>query len=221
MRTFRLIAFFALLPGLTLNAQSDSTIAAQGGAGNFGIFAGMSYSHLALRSSPFLLDDREGQGDVSVINSPGFSGGLFFLIPSAGMRVAVEVNMTPAEIAFDFRRPNKEESWIYPLTVEIPVHYITPALFGKSKWSPGMLAGIRIVTPIPVISSPYPELQPVTLNLDGGIRLPLQFAKSDASLELMYSFGLFNLHNPETDHLKNQSISSIRRDFVGLRCYFN
>lgn len=190
-------------------------------ARNFGLYGGFSYSNLRLTSSAFLLPDKPGTGSVRALNSPAFAGGVFLVFPQSRLRAGVEFNMMPTELEYDMGNANKEESWIYPLTVELPLHSFVTGLFSESRLRPELIIGGRIVFPIPLLNSVYPELRTTSLNLETGIRIPVKYAKTTGSVELLYSAGILNLLKPVTDNVKNHSVESLYRDFIGIRGYFN
>jgi len=219
MRTLYLLLFISLaLPAFT---QDDEIITDNRPSKNFGLCGAFSFSNMRLNSAPFLLENSPGSGSVKVENSPGFTGGVFFLIPRAHVRSGVELTMMPTMLSYDMGSVNREESWIYPLTVDIPAHAFVSGLLPESKLKPALVLGGRLIVPIPLLNSVYPELRKATANLEVGISIPVNYAKTVGSVELVYSLSVMNLTHPEIDHVKNHSVKSIHRDFISLRAYFN
>lgn len=205
--------------GLCSSASvSDSTKKAS--AKNFGFHFGLNYSNLRLKSSPYFLNHTSELGKVSVLNGAGVCGGFFLKFKNIPLRVALDINVLPSQLEYDNKSRNKEERFIYPLTVELPLSYTFDP--GKDNPKiPNIIAGPRAVFPIPMFDDLNPVLQPFNINIDLGIGYPFKLPSNDMSVELIYSFGLLNLIDKEADGYQNVSVQSLYRDVIMLRCYFN
>jgi len=219
-RLFVLVSFLSVSASVVF-AQADSTSGKVASAKNFGIYGGASYSMLRLKSSPYFLNESESLGNVSVANSVGISGGIFLLFPSVQLRAAAEFNLMPCELIYETGKPNQEERMIYPLTVEIPISYLPPAIIKGKRSDLGLVFGGRFVFPITIVGDDIPVVSSFNFNIDGGIRIPLRLTKSDASFELIYSYGVLNLIDKDEENFRNKSVQTLGRDYIGLRLYFN
>jgi hypothetical protein len=190
----------------------------------YSLYAGLNYSHLRLQSSPYYLSESDELGEVSVINKPGISGGIYLLFPRSNIRASVEATVMPSVLRYETGGPVNETRWIYPFTFEVPVVWISPPFLGSQKerkLNPSLIAGGRMVIPVSSFIAGFPAQTPVSLNADGGIRFPVEINKSSVSIELIYSLGLMSIIDQHTDDFRNKSIQFLARDFIGLRLYFD
>lgn len=210
-------------------AGQDSTAIKKASAKNFGLSAGASYSILVLKSTPYFTESGTVLRNAEVVNAPGFNVGLFIYKPlkeKFSMRFAVDANMLPAYLSYDTGKPNKEESYIYPLTIDIPISFIYGRHFrydveAKSLFRSGLIAGIRPVIPLSLFNSTQPLLSGFNLNIDLGISQPIAMKKGIMRTDLFFSYGLLNLIGKDESNFRTNSINYLGRSFVGLRMYFN
>jgi hypothetical protein len=191
-----------------------------------GIQWGLQYSQLKLESSPYFIEGGNGGiGKVSSRDMPGIAAGLHVQFTKLRLRAAVEASIMPSEIAYETGKGNMhEEHWVYPVTVELPITYFSPRLHGEKsskKFNPGLFGGVRFIAPISTFHDDYPAQTPFNMNLDAGVRIPLNFEGFSSSIELFYSFGMFNTIESDTEDYRNHTIQGLRKDFAGVRMYIN
>jgi len=202
-------------------AQDSLATPASRPSRNLGLSGGVNWSLLALDASPYLAPGAAGTGSVTERNTPGLSGGLFLSIPQALMRVGAELTIMPAYLSYNHGRPNPFEGYVHPLTVDLPVYWISrPVLSGRST-SPCIVAGLRAVFPIPLFNSTQPELLPLHGNGEVGLRFPLSPSHTTGGIEVFSSIGLFNLVQEGSPDYRTHALNSLRSNFAGVRVYFN
>jgi len=196
-------------------------------ASNFGLLFGFNYSQYYMSSNPFFVDSLTTMGNSKVKNNLGLTAGLFYnfkLSEKLILRSAVEATILPSVIEYDIVR-KKTESWIYPLTIDIPFYFIYGNHDRESQQNKSMqfnwVAAIRPVFPLSIMSSEQPILKDFNLNADIGCSIPFVLKNTSMKAEVFYSFGMLNLIGEDPDSYKTSSISSLRRNFIGLRFFFN
>jgi hypothetical protein len=209
--------------------STDSTKSRVAYASKFGLNFGFDYSLLQLDANPYFLENGNGFGEASAINSPGMNIGLFWHEPlkeKFSLRVALEATIMFNKIEYETGKPRKDRSDIFPLTIELPITCILGRHFrydveAKSLFRTGALVGIRPVFPLPLFNSAQPVLKMFNVNIDLGVSKPIALKKSIMRTELFFSYGLFNLIGRDDSGYKTNSIEYLGRSFIGLRMYFN
>ncbi len=134
------------------------------------------------------------------------------------MRPAIELSLIYGHILYDVQRADKEEGYVLPFTAEFPFHFIYQ--FQKFKKS-SIVVGPRLALPFSAFESVQPPLKGLGLAGDIAISIPLKAKKSNARIEIGYSFGLNNLQDREEGNPYSTSITSVRRDLIFGKFYFN
>lgn|GEM_PF-1919068 len=212
----------------TATAQTDTTVVKKRSnvSKNIGIGFGFSYSLLSMSSSPFVLLDSTGKlGYSNIKNSLGANISLFYnvrLSERLYLRPGVDAHFLKAGIQYDTRLPNKKNSFVFPVAVEVPIT-ASWSINKKGNFASGpyVALGIRPTIAVEQFVSLYPTIKNTNLNVDAGLGLPVKMKKLAARVELIYSYGLFNLIGKKEDDFYTNSISSLGRNFVGLRFYFS
>ena len=196
-------------------------------AKDFGLLFGFNYSQYYLESNPFFVDSLTSMGNSKVNNNVGLTIGVFYNIKLSEkliLRPAVEATIMPATIEYDLIR-KKSESWIYPLTVDLPFYFIygnhDRETLSKKRAQLNWLAAVRPVIPLSVMSSTQPVVKNFNLNIDIGCSVPFVLKSTIMKAEIFYSFGSLNIIGDDSDNYKTSSINSLRRNFIGMRFFFN
>lgn len=233
MKNIVLLVFFGCI-ALCVTAQNrqDSTFTdykAEGvrDASDFGLLFGLNYSNFSLKSNPFLVDTLTQKGSSRMINSPGLSVGVFYNIKLGQkllLRPSVEANIIPSTIEYDIV-VKKYESWIYPLTVDVPVTLIygnnDRDYLSESKRDIHWFLGVRPVFPLQVMASSEPVLKNFNFNTDIGVSFPFVLPKTIMRAEFFYSHGWLNIIGENEEDAQTSSIDSMKRSLFGCRFYFN
>ncbi|MFM9984790.1 MAG: hypothetical protein ACKVOK_06120 [Flavobacteriales bacterium] len=209
--------------------SKDTTKSRVAYASKFGLNFGFNYSFLRLESNPYFLEDGNGFGEATAVNSPGMNAGMFWHEPlkeKTSIRFGIEASIMFNMIEYETGRLNKDRSQVFPLTIELPVSFIFGRHFrydveAKSLRKSGVMAGLRPVFPVPAFNSSQPVLKSFNLNIDVGVSKPVALKKSIMRTELFFSYGLLNMIGKDETDYKTKSIEYLGRSFVGLRMYFN
>ena len=209
--------------------STDSTKSNVAYASKFGLNFGFDYSLLQLDANPYFLENGNGFGEAAVINSPGMNVGMFWHEPlkeKFSLRFGIEATIMFNRIAYETGKPRKDQSDVFPLTIELPITFIFGRHFrydveAKSLFRTGALVGIRPVFPLPLFNSSQPIVKAFNLNVDLGVSKPIALKKSIMRTELFFSYGLLNLIGEDDSEYKTNSIEYLGRSFIGLRMYFN
>lgn len=196
-------------------------------AGDFGLLFGLNYSQYYMSSNPFFVDSLTAMGSSEAKNKFGLTVGVFYnfkLGKKLILRPAVEATIMPSVIEYDMIR-RKTESWVYPLTVEVPFYVVygnhERENLSDKKMHVNWFAAVRPVFPLSVMSSEQPLLREFNLNGDIGCSIPFVLKSTIMKAEIFYSFGMLDLIGDDADNYKTSSITSLRRNFIGLRFFFN
>lgn len=192
---------------------------------NFGIGFGVSYSLLNLKSEAFLLNQNTGKlGNSHIKNKMGASVSLFSNINLGEqwkLRPTIEAHFLQATILYDTELINKKSSSIFPVAIEFPMTVIRNFSNNQGNENLNLLAGVRPSVALKQVSSLYPQMKSFNLNVEAGVGVPVRIGNFKLRIEAIYSHGLFNLIEKNTDDFYTNSISYLGRNFAGFRFYFN
>lgn len=196
-------------------------------AKDFGLLFGFDYSQYYMKSNPFFVDSLTVMGNAKAKNNLGLTIGVFYnfkLSKKLILRPAVEATIMPTTIEYDIIR-KKTNSLIYPLTIGIPFYLVygnhDRESLSNKRGQLNWIAAVRPVIPLSVMSASEPILKDFNLNLDLGCSVPFVLKNTIMKAELFYSFGMLNIIGDDPESYKTSSISSLRRNFIGMRFFFN
>lgn len=225
----KLISALSLLFYSCMAIAQDSTKVDVEHAKNLGFYIGASYSLVSIDSKPYFTDSAGKVGFSDVKNKVGLNAGLCYYVKlgkSLLFRPAVEVNMIPAVIQYDTDINHRDESGVFPFTFEVPIGFIYSRNVSggitayRRRW-PEIGAAVRPVMAIPAFNSVRPKMKKYNLNLDLSLGYPIKLKRTTMRVEVLFSYGLFNLIGEDETDVKTYSVNTVGRSYAGMRLYFN
>lgn len=217
MRKLLLLAVLCL--PLHVFAMKDSTDLPK--FQNLGFMLGATQGILRLDSRAAFIPNTNRVITASPVSAWGVHAGVFYNIERKNwlIRPAFEASIINSHIKYDVQKPLKEEGYIYPVSLEVPIH-----LFYKlnKKFLPDLFIGARAIFANKSLKSLEPPTSSFTPNIEVGLSKQTKLGKKNhIRYEVLYSRGMNDLHTPEAGNEYSESVLSIYRDFLSLRIYFN
>ncbi len=200
--------------------QDDSTSIKKSRFNGLGVTMGYSHALIRLESQSQFIPNTSRVLSSSPGNRGGITAGFYYEVKKKNLtlRPSIELSIIYGHVLFDVQRADKEEGYVLPFTVEFPFHFIYQ--FQKFK-NISLVAGPRLALPFAAFESVQPPLKGFGLASDIAVSIPLKAKKTKARIEIGYSFGLNNLQDREEGNPYSTSITSLRRDLVFGKFYFN
>lgn len=216
-----LLVSIALLFALISDAQdTTATKSKEASADGFGLSAGFVFGQLKMDRVSQFLPGSNNVLSAKPINSIGMSAAIFYEFgkPSLSYRIAAEANFLQTYVSYDYGSKNKEEGYVYPMTVELPIM----AMYHFQKSFPFSLGvGPRVIFPLELFNSVHPSTKSAAFNVDFAISKKIPLKNTAMRVELAYSLGLSDLLLADKDDPYTNNINGIKRDVIACRLYFN
>lgn len=201
-------------------AQTDSTATKGRGMQGLGLTFGYNHAIIQLESTSMFIPNSSRVISAKPGNAAGATAGITYEIKKDrySIRPGVEAALIFAYIEYDVQRTNKEEGWIFPFTIDVPVHFM---YHPKNKRMPSFVVGPRAIIPMSGFNGVQPPQSSFGFNVEGAISFPIKFKMNTMRVEAGYSLGLNNLIEKEEGNEYAMIVSSVKRDLVTLKLYFN
>ena len=221
MKKFFLLTFSAILSLASIAQDSTATKKSnQASADGFGLSAGFVYGNLKMDKVSQFIPGSDKVITASPKSAIGMSAALFYEFgkPEYSFRLATEVNFLQTFIEYNTGQQNKEEGYVFPVTVEVP--FMAMYHFQK-KYPFSVGIGARAIFPLSLFNSAHPETNQAGFNVDFALSKKIALKNTSMRMELAYSLGLSNLILSTDDDYYTNNISSVKRDILAFRLYFN
>lgn len=214
-----LILIPLILVVLVSRSQKDTTN--QPKFQNLGFLLGATQGVLRLDSRAVFIPNTSRVLSASPVSAWGIHAGVFYNIEKENwiFRPALEASIINSHIKYDVQKTLDEEGYIYPVSIEVPLHIMYKF---NNKFVPDLLVGARAIFANNSLKSLEPPTTSFTPNFEVGISKKTKLGKKNSMrFELLYSRGITDLHQPEAGNEYSESINSVFRDFLSIRIYFN
>ena len=216
-----LLLSICVIAAFISNAQdSTATKSNQASADGFGLSAGVVFGNLKMDKVSQFVAGSDKVLTATPKSAIGMSAALFYEFgkPEYSFRIASEVNFLQTYIEYDSGEQNKEEGYVFPVTIELPVM----VMYHFQKSYPFSLGiGPRAIFPLPLFNSIHPETNEVGFNIDFAISKKIALKNTAMRLEVAYSLGLSNLIKSTDKDYYTNNIDGVKRDVIAFRFYFN
>ena len=210
-----------VIAALTSVAQdSTATKGTEASADGFGLSAGVVYGTLKMDKVSQFVPGSDKVLTATPNSAVGMSAALFYEFgkPEYSFRIATEINFLQTYVEYDSGEQNKEEGYVYPVTIEVPIM----GMYHFQKKFPFSIGiGPRVIFPLPLFNSAHPETNQAGFNVDFAVSKKIPLKNTAMRVELAYSLGLTNLLLSTPNDYYTNNIPSIKRDILAVRLYFN
>lgn len=215
--------FLLILASLVLfiaHAQEDTSRVKGKGMQGLGLTFGYNHAIIHLESSAMFIPNSDRVITAKSGNAAGASAGITYEYRknNFSIRPAAEAAIIFAYVEYDVQRTDKEEGWIFPFTIDIPVHFM---YHPNNPKLPSILVGPRALIPISAFNGVQPPQSSFGFNVEGAISFPIKLKSNTMRLEAGYSFGLNDLLKKESGNEYTEILKFVRRDLVTFKLYFN
>lgn len=204
----------------TSSAQNDTLAPPKKGMNGLGLTFGYGYGILHMESKAMFIPNSDRVITASSGNAGGATAGLFYEYRKNqfSIRPAVETAIIFAYVEYDVQKKDLEEGWIFPFTIDVPVHFM---YHFKNKHIPSIVAGPRAIIPMSGFNGTQPPQAGFGFNVEAGISYPLKFRFNTMRIEAGYSLGLNNLLVKEDGNEYTGVLDFVKRDLFTVKLYFN
>ena len=119
-----LLFTFSIMSAIASNAQdSTATKVKEASADGFGLSAGIVYGNLRMDKVSQFVSGSDNALTASPKSALGLSAALFYEFgkPELSFRIATEANFLQTYVEYDSGEQNREEGYVYPVTIEVPI----------------------------------------------------------------------------------------------------
>lgn len=221
MKKILLLTICAICSLASIAQDSTSTKKSnQASADGFGLSAGFVYGNLKMDKVSQFMPGSDKVITASPKSAIGMCAALFYEFgkPEYSFRLAGEVNFLQTFIEYNTGEQNKEEGYVFPVTIEVP--FMAMYHFQK-KYPFSVGIGPRAIFPLPLFNSAHPETNQAGFNIDFALSKKIALKNTSMRMELAYSLGLSNLILSTDNDYYTNNISSVKRDILAFRLYFN
>ena len=178
---------------------------------------GLDFGHLKVENSDLGIANEINSLETQ--NNFGFSLGLkydFNITNQFSISPQTLISFQSSSLNFDLENQDNREEDVEPVTIEIPIHF-TFKKISEKRINPVVFGGLRYIYDISnEEEDDRLDLKKNDFAIDSGAGLEVKLDKYNLRAEFIYTLGLVNLKNSNTD-IFNSAINSINRDRISFR----